>query len=423
MDGNLLLILRDRDTALYLGGRTVSAFGDTAMSLAAGIWVKTLTGSDSLAALVGFCFWLPTFAGPAIGTVADRVRRRPLLIGTNLALAGVLILPLAVRSEQHVWLLFVVLGLVGAGTVLADAAEVALLTAIVPAELRGHLNGLVRTALESAKLLAPLAGAGLFALAGGHAVALLDSLTFLATALVFALIRTREAAPAPSRRPWRKELGAGVGYLWSHATLRPLVLTGGVALLASSLSSTATYALLDAGLGLTPAFAGVLTASQGLGSVVSGLTSGALLRRVPERAFAAAGTAAFALGCLLRAVPWTPGVVLGSLLVGLGLPCPLLAALTALQRETPDALLGRVAATANTLIFTPAGLGLLIGTGMVAGLDHRVQLLTAGGLALVTAAALVRPAARVPTGDVDPVHPDHADHPDQERLVPAPERG
>ena len=93
-------MLRDRNAGLYLSGVIVSGFGDSAMSLAAGIWVRTLTGSNALAALVGFCMWLPAFAGPAIGTVADRVRRRTLLVAVNLTLAVVMTVPLAVRSAR-----------------------------------------------------------------------------------------------------------------------------------------------------------------------------------------------------------------------------------------------------------------------------------------------------------------------------------
>src|SRR3569833_643046 len=106
--------LRDRNARLYLGGVLVSGFGDSAMSLAAGIWVKTLTGSNGLAALVGLCLWLPTAAGPVIGVVADRVRRRPLLVAVNLLLAVVMTVPLAVRSSAQAGLLYAAPALVGA---------------------------------------------------------------------------------------------------------------------------------------------------------------------------------------------------------------------------------------------------------------------------------------------------------------------
>ncbi|MGE7386266.1 MFS transporter [Streptomyces sp. NPDC004126] len=398
-------VLRDRNAGLYLVAVIVSGFGDSAMSLAAGIWVKTLTGSNGLAALVGFCFWLPTFAGPVIGTAADRVRRRPLLAATNLALAAVMTAPLAVHTKADVWVLFAVLTMVGAGMVLTEAAETALVAAAVPQELRGDFNGLVFTASEGMKLLAPPAGAVLFTRFGGPVVAVLDAVTFVLAALAFRFIRVKEAPPAArAKRAWTTETAEGARYLWRHPLLRPLVLTGGAAMALSGLSSTATFALLDAGLHRSPAFAGVLTAFQGLGSAVSGLAAGALMRRTSERAFSAIGLALFALGVLARATPWPPVVLGGSLAIGLGLPCALIAAMTAVQRESPGELLGRVAATAGTLMFAPTGLALLVGTGMVAALDYRVQTLAAGAVGLAVAAALtvtgrVGRAGRTPAPD------------------------
>ena len=51
-------LLRDRNAFLCLSGQLVSAFGDNALWLAMGIWVKLLTGSSSLAGLTFFVFML-----------------------------------------------------------------------------------------------------------------------------------------------------------------------------------------------------------------------------------------------------------------------------------------------------------------------------------------------------------------------------
>lgn len=72
-------------------------------------------------------------------------------------------------------------------------------------------------------------------------------------------------------------------------------------------------------------------------------------------------------------------------MIGAGLPCVLIAAMTAVQRETPGDLLGRVAATANTLLFAPNALALAAGAGLVALVDHRVLLLAAGTAAAIAA--------------------------------------
>ncbi|ARF52848.1 MFS transporter [Streptomyces gilvosporeus] len=385
----LFRVVRDRNARVYMAGVIISGFGDSAMLLAAGVWVKELTDSNSLAALVGLCSWAPALAGPFIGTLADRMRRRTLLIATSLALTVAMTAPLAVRSSRDVWLLFAVLTMVGTGSVLMDAAETALIASAIPGELRGDFNGLVRTAIESNKLLGPIVGAGLFTVLGGPTVALLDALSFLLGAAAFSLIRVRESMPAHRpRQNWTAETAEGIRYLWGHPVLRSLVVAGGCAMAASSLSSAATYALLDIGLHQPAAFAGVLNSVQGLGSVVSGVAAGAFLRRVPARALSAIGLTLFALGALARLTGLVPVVLGGSLLIGLGLPWPLISALTTVQKETPDELLGRVAATANTLLFAPTGLALLAGTAMVAALDYRVQLLAAGALGLATALLL-----------------------------------
>ncbi|MFI0776652.1 MFS transporter [Streptomyces sp. NPDC021212] len=293
--------------------------------------------------------------------------------------------PLAVRSQDDVWLLFTVLALVGVGAVLTNAAENALVASAIPGELRGDFNGLVRTAIESTKLLGPVAGAALFTVVGGPTVAALDAVSFLLAALAFSLIRVHEPAPTKrAARDWWAETADGLSCLWRRPALRSLVLVGGCAMTASSLRSTATYALLDTGLHRPAALAGIIALVQGIGSVISGLTAGALLRRLPAHRVSAIGLTVCALGSLAWVTPWLPVVLGGSLAMGLGLPWPLISAMTSVQTDTPGELLGRVAASANTLIFAPTGLALLLGTAMVATLGYRVQLLAAAALLVGT---------------------------------------
>lgn len=153
----------------------------------------------------------------------------------------------------------------------------------------------------------------------------------------------------------------------------------------ASLSSTTTYAIVDA-LGHTPAYSGVLYVAQGsrLGGGRSRL--GPALRRLGERRFGAAGIALTAVAVAARAVPSDPVVLACSAAIGLGLPCVLIAAFTAVQRELPGPVLGRATATANTLIFTPNVIGLGAGAALVELVGHRL-LLVLYGLALLTTSA------------------------------------
>ncbi|MFD3575921.1 MFS transporter [Streptomyces sp. NPDC058644] len=389
MTSTITRILRNRDASLCLGAVVVSGFGSSAMWLVCGIWVKELTGSDGLAALCAFALWAPALIGPLLGTLADRTRRRPLLIGTNLTLGALLTNLLFVDSTGTLWILYAVLLLYGACGAVTDAAEAALVTAAVGKDLTGDFNGLRMSANEGVKLVAPLAGAGLFAAYGGAQVALLDAATFVLAAGMFTLLRVHENTPVRGTSGWRAQTAEGARYLWRHPELRPLVLAGGLTMLTSGISGAAVYAVVE-GLGHSPTYTGVLYVAQGAGSVAVGVASGALMRRFGGRGFGGAGIALTALAAALHALPYDATALAGSLANGLGLPCVLIAAMTAVQRATPRALLGRAAATANTLMFTPTALGIALGAALVETVDHRVLLPALAGARLLIAAPLLK---------------------------------
>ncbi|MGA5195148.1 MFS transporter [Streptomyces exfoliatus] len=359
----------------YLTGVVVSGFGTTAMWLVTGIWVKSLTGSDSLAALTAFALWAPVLLGPLLGTLADRVRRRPLLVVLNAGMAGLLPLLLWVESADRVWLLFAVLVLYGAQGAVHEAAEQALIATALDEKRLGTLNGLRMTANESTKLVAPLVAAGIHTRYGGGTVALLDAASFAVAACVFALMPVREARPTPSgSRHWWRGTAEGVRLLRASPVLRPLVATGAFTMLLAGVNGAAIYAVVDKGLGHSPAYAGVLYAVQGAGSVLAGLVTGPLLRRVPERVLATVGLALFAVAVGVRALPYEATALTASAVIGLGLPWVLVAVVTAVQREAPAEAVGRVAATANTLVFAPNALALALGAALVALVDVHVLL-------------------------------------------------
>ncbi|HKT03737.1 MAG TPA: MFS transporter, partial [Rugosimonospora sp.] len=181
-------LLRNRDAAWYLSGQALSRFGDSALWLAAGVWVKTLTGSSSAAGLLFFVFALPQLGAPLGGLLADRVRRRRLLIATNLGAAAMLPLLLAVHGRAQVWLVYLVMALYGAAGSVLNAAGSALLATILPAEQLAAGNSALHTIREGLRLVAPLTGAALYAWQGPRVVALLDAGTFVAAALSLAVL-------------------------------------------------------------------------------------------------------------------------------------------------------------------------------------------------------------------------------------------
>lgn len=380
-----------RNAALLVLISLLSGFGGTAMTLAAGLWILDLTGSVGLAALTGVCVYAPTFAAPWLGALVDRLPRRPLLILTDVLLGPALLTLLTIGGPGGVWLLLTVLLLRGIGYVLNDAAETAILPAALPPKSLADVNGWRSSAQEGMKLLAPLAGAGLYAWRGPVPVVLLGAAVPLLTAAGYALLRLRP----PTAEPAEKTRGlpavrAGFAALFTSPAVRVPVLAAGAAIALSGLTSAAILDRLVHGLHLPATHLGILSSAQGAGSIAGGLLAGRLLDRLVPAKVAAAGAAVFAAGCAAWCLPWWPGMVVGSVLAGLGLPWPLIAAVTAVQTGTSDDLLGRVGATSTTLMFGPVALTVPLGSALVAA-GARLPLLGAALLALAVAAAAGRP--------------------------------
>jgi len=384
---------------LYLIGLTASTVGDTAMSLVAGIWVKSLTGSNAAAGVVTALVYAPSLAAPAAGVLADRVRRKRLLIWVNAVMAALLPVLLAVDRVDRVWLIYLLMACYGTALALSDPAENALFAAMFDHELRARLNGIRLSIQEVGRLLAPLAGAGLFVALGGGAVALLDAATFAVAALLIARIRVSEPPPEPRVRPWRAEMWSGAVQLWRTHDLRLVLLTATVAMLVSGVVAPAQYAMLDA-LRRPPSFLGVVSALLGLGSLLAGLASGRLIARFGEPWIAVAGFVNSGIGFALQCLPWLSAALTGAFVRGFALPWIVVAAHTPTQRRTPSDRQGRAAAAVGLLLFAPQPLAQFTGAGLIAVVDYRVLYAVAALTGLVAAVWLAKrvrdPAMRSP---------------------------
>jgi hypothetical protein len=341
-----------RNGRLYLSGLAVSVVGDNALSLAAGIWVKSLTGSSSEAALVSVCVYAPSLAGPLAGVVADRVRRRRFLMWLNLVSAALVLPLLAVSGPGSAWIIFAVMTWYGIHLTLSGPAESALFAVMLSPQRRQELNGWSLGFQETGRLVAPLFGAGLFALVGGGTVSVFDAITFVVAAVTLSRLRLREARPVPEPGHWRADLLAGFGHIRRTPQLRRLLLAASVVMSFSAILVAAQYSLVQ-GVGEPPGFLGVFSAGLGAGSVVASLVSGRLLRSVGERWLAVLGMANFALGNAMRAAGWLPLAVAGSVVLGFALPWLFLALLSLAQRSTPAQLQGRVSAAVTLAFFGP----------------------------------------------------------------------
>ena len=397
-------LLARRDIRQLFAGQTVSMFGDWMMFFALAIWAKQLTGSNSAAGLVFFVLALASLAAPLGGLLVDRVVKRPLMIGTQLTLAGVMCLLLLVHDRGDVWLLYLVTGLYGLFGDVFAAARAAMLKAMLPDELLAEANGAYQSIREGLRLVAPLAGAGLFAATGGHAVALANAGTFVVSALALVGLPFAEPARAPKEHHFLREISAGVGHIARHRVLRELTIGIGAALAVAGFSETLIFAITSQGLHRGSSFIGVLASFQGIGAIAGGLTAAPLLRRVGDLRFAGFGVALFGAGEVVWLITSVPVVLAGTAVAGVGIAWAVVALGTAYQRRSPSHVQGRVAAAANMLFSVPQTISIAAGAALILVLDYRIELVAMAAVFFAAAAYLLTRAPEETAAEVELAH-------------------
>ena len=378
-------LLRNRNFRLLFAGQTLSMFGDMAMLLVLAMWAKDLTGSNGVAGSVFAAVVVPSLLAPLAGVVIDRFRRRTVMIVTDVVTAAVVLLLLLVDGEEDLWLLYVVAFLYGASLVAFSSARSALLPVMVADEQLGQANGSLGTVREGLRLVAPLAGAALYAGIGGPAVAVVDAATFLISAVALLALRIDEPAPERHEVHFLTEASAGGRHLLGDSVLRATVVATVICMLALGISESAYFAIVDDGLGKPVEFVGVLGAVQGVGAILAGVTITGIIRRTGELRPMAWGFAILTVGVVFSMSSQLLVVSAGVLLFGAGLPVLVVCLTTTIQRRTPGRLQGRAFAAFELFFGVPQLLSILGGAVAVTLVDYRIPLAVMGaGLAAAT---------------------------------------
>ena len=381
-------LLSYRDARLLLAGQSLSAFGDWAMLIVLAVWMKSLTGSSALAGLTFFVFAAGSLLAPLGGLLADRVRRRPLMIVSDCVLGAFVLVLLLVHDSSDAWLIYAVAFAYGAVGTVFFPARAALLKVMLPEELLADANGALTATREGLRIIAPLAGAGLYTVLGGSAVAVLDSATFAASAFFLSRMRVVEEKPAPPEHHFVREVTAGLRHVWETLPLRQIVGGVAVALLVVGFSETLIFYVIAA-LGKTPSFFGVFATIQGVGSIAGGVTAAAVLRRVGDMRLVGLGLALFAFADLCLIVPSLGIVLVAGPIAGIGVSWAIVGFSTALQMRTPLVIQGRVSAAADLTLSVAQAASIGTGALLSTFVDYRILFGVMAAVVLASAGYLL----------------------------------
>ncbi len=311
------------------------------------------------------------------GAWIERRKRRPVLIGADLARAFLLLsIPIAAIFDLlSMPLLYVVAFAVGIFTVFFDVSYMSFLPSLVGRDRLVEANSRLEASASGAQVAGPFIGGVLVGVLTAPFAMLVDAFSFLASALFLRRIETEEPErePAPHDETIWQQIGNGLRFVGHEPTLRALAGCSAVTNLTGYIFMAVYVIYMNRELGLGSTQIGLVFAAGGVGALIGSLVAGRIAQQ-----FGTGWTligAQFGFGATGLLVPLAilvpsialPLVVAAEFLQWLTLLVYAVNAISLRQAITPDAYLGRVNATFTFVARGMMPIGSLIG-GALGGL-------------------------------------------------------
>ena len=226
-------------TRLWLA-QVISLLGDWFNTIVLAVLVEKYSGGSGLAVSLFLLarFVPPMLVGPWAGVLVDRLDRKRLLILSDLLRALVVLLLLLADGPQMLWLVYVLTALQFTLSAVFEPGRNALLPTLLPKEGLVLANTLGSVTWSTMLAAGAIAGGIVAAQLGTSAALVIDSLTFLVSALLIMSIRANTSVSAGARQVVKaveaeesRGLREGLRYLRrSPATLAVLLVKAGISL-------------------------------------------------------------------------------------------------------------------------------------------------------------------------------------------------
>ena len=380
--------------------QTVSVVGSQFTSIALPLTaVLTLRATPLEMGVLGAAVNAPVLlVGLFAGVWVDRLRRRPILIATDLGRAMLLgAIPVAaLLGLLRMEMLYVVALLIGTLSVFFEVAVTSYVPSLVRRDDLVEGNGKLELSHSAAGIIGPGAAGGLVQLAGAPLVLLMDALSFLASAAFLTRIRSLEPTQLPANRTtvWH-EIGAGLRMLWRQPVLRAMTLAAAVGSLGTGIQQAVLVLYIVRELGVTSVLLGVIFAIGSAAAVVGAALASPVGRWKGPGPALLLGQLAIAGGSLVLALAaGAPAVAVTILLVGhaffgFGMSLFSVNQIALRQTLTPTHLLGRINATRRVVVFGVAAIGALLGGALGTGIGLRQTLLVGAGVVVLAFVLIV----------------------------------
>lgn len=372
----------------YFGARGISSLGSSFTGFALPLAIYQLTGSATNLSIAFAAGMLPyLLLGLVAGAYADRLRRKPLLIRTDI-LNGIVIatIPLLYHFDMlAIWWIYVVMFISATLGIFADAVEFAAIPNLVSGDDIVQANGRLQAMFSFVFLIGPPIAAAVAGVTSIMNVLFLDCLSFWISAALLATIRKSfEAAERQPPKSIRSDIAEGLAYVWNHPVLRNISIMMAMVNFVSTVTFVQLVLFAKERLNATDLQYGLLLSAGSVGTIVLSLAAGPLRKRfsfsrVALTTLALSGALTMIFGLMTN---YWLAMTLWGLISGLAILFNINTG-SLRQAIVPNHLLGRVISVAMVVAWSANPLGALLGGYLIDLTNPQFVYVLAGFLAMI----------------------------------------
>ena len=361
-----------KDFTLVLIGQIISLFGNAILRFALPLYLLRQTGSSTLYGIVTACSFLPMILlSLAGGVIADRANKRNIMVALDFTTAGIILVYYVLYGLLPLVPLLIVVLMLLYG--IAGAYQPAVQASIPVLLSRDNIlkgNSAINAVNTLANLIGPILGGVLFGLWGLAPVLILSIVCFTASAIMEIFIHIPFIRPDRKAKFWlvlKNDLKDSVFYLRKEKPvfIRVVILLALFNLVLSSVMVVGIPVMVVNILQMNDLFLGIAQASLGLGGILGGVLGGILSDKLKLRStylyllLCAAAAAIMGLALFPFMLPLVGYIIICAMsIVAMAAATLFIVQLcAAIQRQTPQVLIGKIMAFVMTVSNCASPLG------------------------------------------------------------------
>jgi len=388
-----------RNLVLFSAGKSVSMFASSIYSFAIGLYVLNLTGSALNYATTIMLHILPMIlVSPIAGVVADKIPKRNLIVGMDVA-NGFLFLALLIISSKgglSLSAIYLTTILLSVFSSIFNISFEASKPNLVRPESRLKLNSMSKLIDSTTSILGPTLGGVMFALIDIQLFILINCISFFLSAIseMFIDYNFHPDTETLDNPPFMSQLAKGTKFMLHSRVIRKVFILFVIInfLLGFSVNVPMPY-IINQVLGLPPEFFGFISSMFPLGLIFGTLTIGRVLKKGSYFNILTITTCLLALLASIVGLPLAFGtysiMVYGiyyaglNILMGIAISYVDIPILTIMQDEIPPGLRGVVFGLTMSLVKVVLPISLLVSGYLVDYVPIALISIVGGALALV----------------------------------------